>query len=72
MDNHDCSDRMGSETAFFGFFEVVQEVEVAQGLFEAAFAWARQRDLTEILGPRDLGAATASGVLSRDSSTGQH
>lgn len=44
----------GRRTAFFGYFEAVDEQEVARGLFAAVFTWARQRGLDEIIGPRGV------------------
>ena len=41
-------------TAFFGYFEVIEEASVAQTLFDTALAWAKTRDLTEIIGPRGV------------------
>jgi hypothetical protein len=52
-----------SQVAFFYYFEVVEEMEVARALFEAAFDWARRRDLTTIIGPRGLLRADGHGLL---------
>ncbi len=51
------------KTAFFGFFECVEDESVAQGLFTAAFDWARARGLNEIIGPRGLMGSDGGGVL---------
>ena len=37
--------------AFFGFFECCNDPQVSRALFQAAYAWARQKDLQRILGP---------------------
>jgi hypothetical protein len=47
-------EREGRAIGIFGFFECVHEFEVAQALFEAAEAWLRSQQITEIRGPIDL------------------
>ena len=37
--------------AFFGFFECINDPQASRALFQAAFEWARQKDLQRILGP---------------------
>lgn len=51
------------KTAFFWAFDVVEDFEVAEKLFEAVFDWARQRDRDTILGPRGLTGSDSAGVL---------
>lgn len=51
------------KTAFFWSFDVVDDFQVAEGLFEAVFAWARARDRETVLGPRGLTGSDAAGVL---------
>jgi GNAT superfamily N-acetyltransferase len=51
------------QVAFFGFFEVVDDVSAAQLLFNTAFEWAQRRGLNEIIGPRGLIGADSSGIL---------
>lgn len=51
------------KTAFFWAFDVVDDFQVAQALFEAVFAWARARDRETVLGPRGLTGSDAAGVL---------
>lgn len=41
-------------SAFFGYFEVIEDEAVAQALLETALAWAKSRDLEEVIGPRGL------------------
>jgi GNAT superfamily N-acetyltransferase len=50
-------------TAFFGFFECVEDNAVAQDLFAAAFEWARARRLDEVIGPRGLMGSDGGGIL---------
>jgi hypothetical protein len=51
------------KTAFFWAFDVVEDLQVAESLFEAVFEWARQRERETILGPRGLMGSDASGIL---------
>lgn len=45
--NRQYHDRVG----FFGFFESINDVEVARGLFQAAEQWLAERQLTSVRGP---------------------
>jgi len=47
-------EREGQPIGLFGFFECVNEFEVAQGLFNAAANWLRQQGMTTVRGPIDL------------------
>jgi GNAT superfamily N-acetyltransferase len=53
----------GTQKAQFYYFEAVDDVAVATGLFERAEAWARQRGLTEMVGPKGLGPLDGYGML---------
>jgi hypothetical protein len=53
----------GSKTAFFYFFETVDDIAVARALFDAAFDWARARDLNVMIGPRGLLRGDGHGLL---------
>lgn len=52
--NHQHEERWDKETGFFGFFESVNDVEVAKALFSAAEAWLKGRGKTKILGPESF------------------
>jgi GNAT superfamily N-acetyltransferase len=41
----------GDKAAYWGWFECIDDPEVARELFEAAFAWARERGCARIIGP---------------------
>lgn len=43
--------RYEDSRGFFGFFESTNDQEVAQGLFDAAREWLRERDIPNIRGP---------------------
>jgi len=51
------------EAAFFGFFECVNEPAVAQRLFEAVYAWARDQKLGKVLGPMNPTTNDECGLL---------
>ena len=63
MDNRRYNDYNRSATAFFYYFECVDDDQAAQALFEAAFDWARRRGLTDVLGPWGMLRADAHGLL---------
>src|SRR5690606_22642489 len=48
---------------FFGFYEAVDDDEVAHALFEAARSWIRNRGLAEMLGPSNFTSNHELGLL---------
>jgi GNAT superfamily N-acetyltransferase len=54
LENSRFNQYRGTRAAFFGYFECVDEREVAERLLEAACRWARERGLEEIIGPRGV------------------
>jgi GNAT superfamily N-acetyltransferase len=48
--------------AHFYFFESEQDLEITSALFERAFEWARNRGLTQIVGPKGLGPLDGYGI----------
>jgi GNAT superfamily N-acetyltransferase len=44
----------GEKVAFFGFFEVLDDVEAARALLARAEAWAAERGLTHVRGPANF------------------
>ena len=52
-----------SDTSFFYLFECEDRPEIAQDLFDAAFGWARSRNLREIRGPKGFSALDGMGLL---------
>jgi ribosomal protein S18 acetylase RimI-like enzyme len=50
-------------TAFFGFFECVNDARVAGALFGAVADWARQRGLNQLLGPMNPTTNDECGLL---------
>ena len=63
LDNRRYNDYNHESTAFFYLFECEDNLEAAQGLFDAAFAWARARGLTKILGPKGFTPLDGFGLL---------
>jgi len=51
------------EKGFFGFFECVEDPEVAALLFQAAGDWLRERGRTSILGPMSFSVYDELGLL---------
>jgi hypothetical protein len=52
-----------TKTAFFGYFDAVENIEVAAALFDTAFAWAAKRGLKTMIGPRGILASEGGGIL---------
>lgn len=53
----------GTRDAIFGFFESVDDLSVAEMLFQRATAWARMRELNNLIGPFNLDYEDSYGVL---------
>ncbi|MEW6717787.1 MAG: hypothetical protein AB1345_09815 [Chloroflexota bacterium] len=63
LDNQRYNQFNREQTAFFYLFECESDFEVSRALFEAAFAWARQRGLSQITGPKGFTALDGMGLL---------
>jgi hypothetical protein len=61
--NHRYNDFHDTKTALFYYFECVNDQEVANGLFEAGFEWARSQGLNHVLGPKGLTVLDGFGML---------
>jgi len=44
----------GNNDGFFGFFECIEDYEVAKKLFDAATEWVKKEGLTNIIGPTSI------------------
>jgi GNAT superfamily N-acetyltransferase len=53
----------GEKAAYWGWLECVNEPDVAKALFETAYAWARNRGCTRIIGPMSPNANDIVGLL---------
>lgn len=63
IDNRRYNESHGSNTAFFYFFEVVEDLDVARALIAAASEWALDRELDVMIGPRGLLRGDGHGLL---------
>jgi hypothetical protein len=63
LNNRHYNEFNHSRTGFFWLFEAKDSLEVASGLFEAAFAWARSQGLEQIVGPKGFTPLDGFGLL---------
>lgn len=63
INNRRYNQHHASQTGFFGFFEVVDDLQVARSLLEAVERWAQDRGFNLLLGPRGLIGSEADGIL---------
>jgi hypothetical protein len=61
--DHLYNDFHGEKTGFFGFFESVNDPDVARALLGAAEAWLRERGMERVLGPFGFNTNGYSGLL---------
>lgn len=61
--NHAVNKRTGVNVLRFGFFDFIDDAEVADALFDAAIAWGKQRGMTEIAGPLGFTDMDHEGML---------
>lgn len=63
LENRNFNTFNHQNSAFFYLFECENNYQASSGLFEAAFEWARQRNLNQIHGPRGFTVFDGLGVL---------
>jgi hypothetical protein len=63
LDNRLYNQYNHEETAFFYLFECENNMAASQGLFEAAYNWARARGLKRIIGPKGFTVLDGFGLL---------
>lgn len=63
LENTHYNARRQAHTAFFTHFETTPDFAVAETLFDAAFAWCRQRNLDTLIGPKSFLTADGIGML---------
>lgn len=63
IDNQRYKDFTQENTAFFYFFEVIEDIQVARQLLDAAMSWSRKRGLKTILGPKGFAQGDGLGML---------
>ncbi len=61
--NRHYNDYHESKTAFFCYFDTVDDVHVAKRLFEAAEGWARDHGLDTLIGPKGFLRSDGMGIL---------
>ncbi|MBS1249896.1 MAG: hypothetical protein MAG431_01481 [Chloroflexi bacterium] len=65
VNNRRYNEVSNTERVFFYFFEAVNDPDISKALFEAVFAWGRERGLKEAYGPRGLLQGDGAGLLVR-------
>ena len=63
IDNRAYNEYHGTKTGFFGFFECIEDKEVASLLFRVAKDWLRNRGLKTVIGPTNPGLMDVIGIL---------
>ncbi len=61
--NNNYIEFAGDKAGFFGFFDVINDYEVARTLLDTAADWLRQEGLDRIIGPTNLSTNETCGVL---------
>lgn len=61
--NHQRVERLGRPEGGFGFFEVIEDYDVAERLLDTACAWLRTRGMTSLRGPTSFTDSEYPGVL---------
>jgi GNAT superfamily N-acetyltransferase len=54
LENRNFNNYHNSKTTFFGYFEVIEDIEVARALLATAKEWAKTRGFDCIIGPRGV------------------
>lgn len=63
MLDHRRNEQLKDDVGLFGFFECIDDPEVAKGLVDAASAWLKDRNLIIIRGPYNPSASDEVGIL---------
>ncbi|MFN0215981.1 MAG: hypothetical protein ACKVT2_17105 [Saprospiraceae bacterium] len=63
IDNQNYTAFTGEKTGFFGFFEVIENFDVAKILLDTASDWLRQRGFDRMIGPTNFSTNESCGVL---------
>lgn len=61
--NNNYIDFTGEKTGFFGFFDVVNDYDVAETLLDTAADWLREQGLDRVLGPTNFSTNETCGLL---------
>ena len=65
LHNRNYNNYHNIKTAFFYYFETINDLKVAEGLFDHAITWAREQGLDVIYGPRGFIRSNCVGMLIR-------
>ncbi len=63
LENRHFNEYHQKRDAQFYFFDSINDLDVAQALFNRAFEWAKARNLNRIVGPKGMGPLDGYGVL---------
>lgn len=63
INNRRANEFRNRKTAFFGYFETIDDNEVTKGLFDTAFDWSRCQGLDSLIGPRGMIGSDSGGIL---------
>ena len=63
IENKPFNEYHGTKKADFYFFDSENDPEVASALFNTVFAWAKERGLNSVLGPKGMGPLDGYGIL---------
>ena len=63
LENRNYNRHHGRRDGFFYYFDSVNDQSVANALFDAAFDWARQRGLEQVIGPKGFLQGDGMGML---------
>jgi len=61
--NHLYEEKYDMETGFFGFYESVNDIEVARALFSAAEKWLKEKGKTKMNGPQSFSIYDSVGFV---------
>lgn len=61
--NRNHNNAHDEKTGFFGFFECIDDTQVANALLDAAKAWAKDRGMTRLRGPANFSTNDTCGLL---------
>lgn len=61
--NHNYNEYHKCKVGFFGFFDVVNDYEVAKALLDTAAQWCRNKGCDAILGPTNFSTNDTAGIL---------
>ena len=68
IENKGHNEFYNDKTGFYGFFECIDDAEVAKKLFDTAEAWLKARGLTSMMGPMNPSTNHECGLLIRGQS----